>query len=110
MRIQIRTNFVTPSGGNKSTLEVEPSDTVRDVIHAFVKQEGIRTNGCWSGLCLPGGDYLPPRDTLSKHGVQSGNTLEYHKGRSVSGHGSALHGGGDPEDTIRIDESSCAIS
>ncbi len=107
MRIQIRTDFVTPSGGNKSTLEVQPSDTVRDVMHAFVQKESIKTDGCWSGLCLPNKEYLPPGDTLSKHGVQSGNTLEYHKGRSVSGYGTALHGG-DPMHTIRI--AGCSIS
>ncbi len=72
MRIQIRT-----AGGNKFTLEVEPSDTVRDVISTFVKQEGIKTDGCWSGLFLPNKEYIPPGDSLSKHGIQSGVTLEF---------------------------------
>ncbi len=104
MRIQIRTNFRTPAGSTKSTLEVEASDTVREVIQMFVEKEGIKTDGCWSGLCFPNQSYLHPAGTLFQHHVQSGNTLEYHQGKSASGHGSAATN--DPFNTVRGKEAS----
>ena len=97
MRIQIHTNDPTPSGSMKTTLEVEPTDTIRDVILKFVEKEGIKTNGLWSGLHRSQGstlgwyEYLSPGTTLADNDIQSGYTLEFVQGITGSGYSEPLN-------------------
>ncbi len=96
MRIQIHTSEPMPWGGLKTTLKVDLSDTIADVINKLVKKEDIRTRGCWVGMHAPKRhpshpDFLPLGSTLSEHNIVSGSTLEFHKGTSANGHSQPIN-------------------
>ncbi len=79
IRIQIYPIHIrTSSGGRKTTIEVEPSQTVQEVIYEFVVKEGIILHDYKAKLLFNGHELIPGR-TVSDYNIGSGDTLEFRK-------------------------------